>query len=356
MKKLTVLLLTIILIVSLAGCGSDNTASTTEIEGCEVSLITGADGLENELAVETWECVERYANENELGSEYFISEKDTRESYLATIEKAVNEGAKLVVLAGNNYEITTYEAQSKYKDTKFLLIDGIPHSSKNKYETKSNTIGVMFAEEEAGYLAGYAVVKEGYKDVAFLGTKKTPSIKRYGYGFVQGVAAAAKEDEQKINLKFEYAGSDVASDKVKEKAAQMYKDGTQIIFTAGGSIIESVAEAAEESNGKVIGSDVDRSKISATVITSAIKNVDSAIEDAIDGYADDNYLGGTAFNYAAKNKGIALEMDNVNFAKFTADQYDEVYNKLREGKIELKKDSQIKSVKNIKNKWVTIKE
>lgn len=155
---------------------------------------------------------------------------------------------------------------------------------------------------------------------------------------------------------FEYARSDVASDKVKEKAAQMYKDGTQIIFTAGGSIIESVAEAAEESNGKVIGSDVDRSKISGTVITSAIKNVDSAIEDAIDGYADDNYLGGTAFNYAAKNKGIALEMNNANFAKFTADQYDEVYNKLREGKIELKKDSQIKSVKNIKNKWVTIKE
>jgi len=356
MKKITALLLMLILLVSLAGCGSDNSATTVEIEGCEVSLITGVYGLANEFIAETWECVEKYANENELGSEYFIPEKDTRESYLATIEKAVNEGAKLVVLAGSDFEITTYEAQSKYKETKFLLIDGVPHSSKNKYETKANSIGVIFAEEEAGYLAGYAAIKDGYSDVAFLGSEDTPSIKRYGYGFIQGAAAAAEEKSQKIQLKYEYAGETESSDKVREKAADMYKNGAEVIFVSGGSIISSVIEAAEEHNGKVIGSDVDRSGLSNVVITSAIKNVEVAIEDAIDGFADGKYLGGTAFNYAAKNKGIGLEIDSANFATFNSDEYDQILNKLKEGEIELKKDNEVKSIQSIKNELITIKE
>lgn len=354
MRKIMILLLTLILIVSISGCSKTEEETSAEIEGCEVSLITGVDGIEKgTLSGETWKYVVQYSNDNQLGSEYFIPAEAKRSVYIETIGKAIDQGAKLVILAGSQFEIAVYEAQKKYPDTFFLLIDGVPHSENNTYETKDKTIGVKFAEEEAGFLAGYAAVKDGYINLAFLGSDDDPDIKRYGYGFVQGAAEAAKEEQVKVKMDYVYADTSKASDKVKEKAEEIYSNGSQLIFTCGGNIINSVTEVAETSNGKVIGSDVDKSHLSSSVISTAEKSVESAVEDVIDGYADDKFIGGTAFNYAAKNRGICLEMDNDKFSQFTKDDYDTIFNRLKDGKIELKKDNQVNSVKQLKSKWLS---
>jgi len=356
MKKIMILLLTLILIFSFSSCNEEKSAPA-EIEGCEVSLITGVDGIERgTLAEETWKYVEKYANENQLGSEYFVTQEAKRSVYLDTINSAIDQGAKLIVLAGSQFEITVYEAQKKYPDIYFLLIDGVPHSEKNTYDIKSKTVGVKFAEEEAGFLAGYAAVKDGYTKLSFLGTNDDPEIKRYGYGFAQGAAEAAEEDQIKVEMKYDYTNVSNASDKVKEKAEKSYENGTQVIFVCGGTIIDSVAEAAEATNGKIIGSDVDKSYLSDSVITTAEKSVESAVEDMIDGYADDKFIGGTAFNYAAKNNGICLELENAKFSKFTKGDYDSIFVKLKEGKIKLKKDSQVKSVEQFKSDWLSFKD
>ena len=218
-------------------------------------------------------------------------------------------------------------------------------------------VSMVFAEEEAGYLAGYAAVKEGYTKLGFLGGQEIPSVKRYGYGFVQGAAAAAAEKEKKVEIRYQYTGSNDASDAAKDTAASWYKDGTLVIFASGGSINSSVIKAAEKvdkKKKKVIGSDVDQSELSDTVLTSAEKNLDKAVGDLMKDYASDKFVGGMAFNYAAKNNGVALEIDNGRFDKFTQEDYDAVFAKLKSGEIELKKDTGAGSAAELAGDWVTI--
>ena len=112
----------------------------------------------------------------------------------------------MIILPGANFETTAYAAQSAYPDVYFLIIDGVPHDGNDNYATSANTVSIIFAEEEAGYLAGYAAVKEGYKNLGFMGGQELPSVKRYGYGFVQGAAAAAAENEEKVTVRYNYNG------------------------------------------------------------------------------------------------------------------------------------------------------
>ena len=104
----------------------------------------------------------------------------------------------------------------------------------------------------------------------------------------------------------------------------------------------------------MIGSDVDQSELSDTVLTSAEKNLDKAVGDLMKDYASDKFVGGMAFNYAAKNNGVALEIDNGRFDKFTQEDYDAVFAKLKSGEIELKKDTGAGSAAELAGDWVTI--
>ena len=109
------------------------------------------------------------------------------------------------MLAGSSLETAAYDAQKAYPDIKFLLVDGVPHDEKDNYSTAANTVSIVFAEEEAGYMAGYAAVKGGYTKLGFMGGQELPYVKRYGYGFVQGAAAAAAETETKVEMRYAYA-------------------------------------------------------------------------------------------------------------------------------------------------------
>ena len=118
----------------------------------------------------------------------------------------------------------------------------------------------------------------------------------------------------------------------------------------------SVMAAAEGKNGKVIGVDGDQSPLSETVVTSAKKNLGVAIEDMLDHYVKDSFIGGTALNYAAKNDGISLEMEHAQFQAFSKSDYKRILGKLKNGKIELKKDTGINAVSELAGQWVTITE
>jgi basic membrane protein A len=311
------------------------------------------DGSFNEA---TWESITSYAAEHDMEYKYYKNPDSTKDEYLASIETATSEGAKIIVLTGSNFETTVYEAQSTYSDVDFLILDGVPNDGKTKYATTSNTVSIIFAEEESGYLAGYAAVMDGYTKLGFMGGKNLPSIKRYGYGFIQGAAQAAADKETKIEMRYTYTESLDESDDIKDKAAKWYEDGTEVIFTAGGSMNKSVMSAAEEAGGKVIGSDVDQSSLSSSVITSAKKDVGTAVTKVLKSYGDGNFVGGTAFNYAAKNNGVSLEIDNAGFNIFTEDDYNKIFKKLSGGKIEVLKDTQVKKVKDLAGSWITLSE
>lgn len=357
MKQIAALFTTLILITSLLLClcackDSEEEAEPVRIEGCEVSMISDDKEIkQGSLAETTWASIQKCAAKNSLGCKHYEPEKPEKKSYMDTIDKAVEEGAKLIVLPGGSFEVTAYEAQKKYKDIYFLLLDGIPHSEKNSYKTGEKTIGIVFAEEEAGYLAGYSAVKEGYTKLGFIGAKKIPAIKRYGYGFVQGADDAASESKTKVKVNYKYMKE---PDEVKPLADEWYGDGIQVIFPCGGVIYNSVIHSADENNGKMIGTEAGMGHLSESVIVSAVKNVDEAVENVVDGYADDRFTGGTAFNYAVKNNGIMLDMASARFNVFNEEQYEHVFEALKNGRVELKKDKEVESVGSLEGEWISI--
>lgn len=339
MKKILSILLSCALGFSLVACSSSSDESS---EGKEIAMITDIGTIDDKSFNQgTWEGIEAYAKENDITHEYYKPTEQSTDAYLAAIELAVQGGAKVVVTPGFLFEEPIYIAQDKYPDVHFILIDGYPHDADYKdYKTNDNTVGIIFAEEQSGYLAGYAAVKEGYTKLGFMGGMAVPAVMRFGYGFVQGADDAAKEmNIDKVDIKYHYTGGFDATPEVQTLASSWYTDGTEVIFACGGAVGNSVMSAAEAIDGKkVIGVDVDQSAESETVITSAMKGLSSAVQQTLEQYYNDKFPKGESLVLGADKDGVKLPMENSKFEKFTQKDYDNIFKSLAEGKIELQKD------------------
>ena len=357
MRRFAVFIVCVLTILCLAACGEEKSKESSDSKNTEseIAMVTQTGGIDdggfNQV---TWEEVKRFCEEKDMTYAHYGPKEQSEEGYLAAVAEAVDNKAKVVIMCGSGLETAVHTAQSTYPDVYFLIIDGVPHDASNNYAMGANTASVIFAEEEAGYLAGYAAVKDGYTKLGFMGGQETPAIKRYGYGFVQGAAAAAGETEKKVSMRYVYTGTYDESDEVRSSAASWYKDGTEVIFACGGAMGRSVIKAAENNNGKVIGVDVDQSGVSETVITSAEKGLGSAVENILKSYERGSFPGGSAFNYTARNDGVSLEMENSRFNSFSQDDYKKTFRALKNGETELKKDTDVDSVTQLAGQWLTI--
>lgn len=350
MKKALSLFLALVMVLSiatvLAGCNKD-TAETTY----EIALITDVGTIDDKSFNQgSWEGIVQYANESGKTYKYYQPKDATIDTLLTNIELAIDNGAKIVVCPGFNFEIALYQAQTKYPDTTFIFIDGEPHDEEYNYETKSNLLPIMYSEQEAGFLAGYACVKDGYKKFGFMGGMSVPAVVRFGYGYVQGIDYAAKEmNLDDVEVKYTYTGSFDATPEAKATAAGWYQSGTEIIFGCGGQLGNSVFAAADEANKKSIGVDVDQSSESDTVITSATKNLKKSVYDALKSYYDGSFVGGKTLRLDTKSDGVGITMDNARFNSFTQEEYDAIYAKVKSGEITVLNDEAATSVDKLEN-------
>ncbi|MDD7511550.1 MAG: BMP family ABC transporter substrate-binding protein [Peptostreptococcaceae bacterium] len=337
MKKALVLALCLSMVFVLFACGGGD-----KKEGYEVAMITDVGTIDDKSFNQgTWEGVKEWAEENGLTYKYYQPTENTNDARLEQIDLAVKNGAKVIATPGFLFNETIFTAQDKYPDVKFILIDGAPADPKDETGTpviKKNTVGITFAEEQAGYLAGYAAVKDGYTKIGFMGGMAVPAVIRYGYGFVQGANDAAKEMGINVDLKYNYTGGFVASPDIKAKAAGWYAAGTEVIFSCGGAIFDSISAAAEEAKGSVIGVDVDQSSQSKTVITSALKGLSVAVKDALTAYKEDKFPGGEALVLGADKDGVGLPMKTSQFKKFNKDDYEKLFKSLKAGEITIPND------------------
>ena len=123
-----------------------------------------------------------------------------------------------------------------YPDVHFVLVDATPTLDDDTV-IADNTCSIFFAEEQSGFLAGYAAVKEGYRKLGFFGALAVPAVVRFGYGFVDGAEYAAKElglEAGSIEMKYTYTGAFGNSPDFQAKAAAWYQSGTECIFGCGG--------------------------------------------------------------------------------------------------------------------------
>ena len=263
---------------------------------------------------------------------YYKPVEKTTDAYLSAMELAIEGGAKIIVAPGFRFTEAMYVAQDTWPDLKFVLLDGVP-SSNGDTKIGENTVGIQYAEEQAGFLAGYAAVVEGYKKLGFMGGVATPAVVRYGYGFIQGAEAAAKEmGVSDVQMNYYYTGTFDATPETQTLAATWYQNGTEIIFACGSGVGQSVMAAADASaSGKSIGVDIDWAGESETVVTSAMKSLSGTVYQMLEKFYSDSFPGGENIMMDASNKGVELPMETSRFETFDQAKYDEVYGKLADG-------------------------
>ena len=351
MKKALALLLTMVLTL---GLGLTALAESTY----EIAMITDIGQIDDKSFNQgTWEGVKAYAEENTKTHNYYKPAEKSTNAYLAEIDRAVANGAKVIVTPGFLFEEPIFIAQATYPDVNFILIDGNPHNADySEFRTDKNTVGIVFAEEQAGYLAGYAAVKDGYTKLGFMGGMAVPAVVRYGYGFVQGAEAAAVElGITGLTLNYHYTGNFEANPENQALAAAWYNDGIEVIFACGGAVGNSVMRAAEGTEkGMVIGVDVDQSAESPRVITSAMKGLGAAVQQALTAYYAGTFPAGEAWVLGADKDGVGLPMATSKFNTFTLDEYTALYQKLAAGEITLLKDADVTAATELGATAVTV--
>ncbi len=366
-KRALALAMAVLMAASLSACGSSGSgtggtgtsaaettassgaaAESTEAKsdsagGYELALVTDLGTIDDKSFNQgAWEGLKKYAEENGVSYKYYQPQEGTTDSYLETIGLAVEGGAKLVVCPGFLFEEPIFLAQDEYKDIHFILLDGVPHSGDySEQRTEANVMPILFQEDEPGFLAGYAAVKDGNTKLGFLGGMAVPAVIRFGYGFAEGADYAAKElGIDGIEIMYNYTGAFAATPEAQSMAASWYQNGTEVIFGCGGAVGNSVMAAAEEKGKKFIGVDVDQSFESETVMTSAMKQLSVSVYDGVKAFYDGNFPGGETSIFSAKNNGIGLPMETSRFTTFTQEDYDKIYAELKEGKIELVQPSE----------------
>ncbi|WP_326907284.1 BMP family lipoprotein [Sedimentibacter sp. MB31-C6] len=369
-KKLLSIILIASLVLSLSACTTETPSNTetdtteetdapetegteeeveteTDTEGFELALITDVGTIDDKSFNQgAWEGVEAYAKEFNITYKYYKPTEKSDSAYINSIDLAVKAGAKVVVCPGFLFEVPIHTVQTQYPDVKFVILDGAPHSGDYNIDIAPNTYSIFYAEEEAGFLAGYSIVKEGYTKLGFMGGMAVPAVVRFGYGFVQGADYAAKElgltDD--IQVKYTYVGNFDASPENQAKASSWYNEGTEVIFACGGAVGNSVMKAAETAGTNVIGVDVDQSEESDTVITSSMKNLSKSVYDALADYYADSFPGGTSVTLDATVEGVQLPMNTSRFEKFAQDDYDSIYEKVVAKEIEILNDTDVAAI------------
>lgn len=213
MKKIISILLSFVLFacctLAFAGC-SKNDNNTYDL----VLITDGASISDKSYNQSAWDGVKAYAEENKMTYRYYqpnLEEDGTlkAETISDYIDLAAKNGAKFIVLPGEDFAVAAYEVAPTYKDINFILIDALPHSQDSEaIRQQSNVMCISFDELQAGFLAGYSSVIDGYTKLGYLGTVNHAKSGGYGAGYAQGAAYAA--DQAGIPVSLEYANYDAA--------------------------------------------------------------------------------------------------------------------------------------------------
>ena len=259
------------------------------------------------------------------------------------MKAAADNGAKIIVCAGFMQGNALAKAAAEFTEVSFVFVDGWAMTDADG-NPLTNTLGIAFQEEQCGYLAGYAAVKEGYTKLGFTGGGggTNPACCRYGYGFVQGASAAAAELNEKVEMNYSwlYGSSFSASPELQTMANGWYENGTECIFACGGSMFASIAAAASANDGAVVGVDVDQSFESDTVITSAMKGLAASVQWACGKVYDGSFatMGGTCATLGAKDDAVGLPTATWSLTKWTVDDYNAMLAKMADGSLVVDND------------------
>jgi basic membrane protein A len=293
-----------------------------------------------------WDGILRFLDDHGLSrdnADFFQPHVGDDEARIDLVAHAISEfGANVVVLPGFHFVVSSYEMQNAFPDVHFVLLDASPGDGQgNPLPIAANLAAIHYAEEQAGFLAGYAAIMEGYRNLGFMGGIAVPAVVRFGHGFLQGADYAADSlglSPGDVTVNYYYIGGFAPDPGVATMASAWFADGIEVIFAAAGGAGGSVMSGAEASGGVVIGVDVDQAADSDTVITSAMKALAVSVYDMLQDVMNDSFRGGGELMFDASVNGIGLPMDTSRFETFTTEQYEAIFALLADGTITVNND------------------
>ncbi len=330
MKKVLSIVLALVMVCSLCACGGS--------KQYKIAIVTDVGQLMDKgFNQGTYEGAKKYAEDHKIAYNYYQPANGsdaTDNDRVDAMKQAITNGAEIIVAPGFLQATAMEQVAKEYPDVKFVFVDGWAMGL-------DNVTAIVYKEQESGYLAGYAAVKEGYTKLGYTGGGggANPACNRFGYGFVQGANDAAKEMGITVDVKFSfmYGSTFSASNELQTQIAGWYANGTEVVFACGGSMFNSVKSAAAEyPDAKIIGVDVDQSGESSQVITSAVKGLSASVEKVLGQYFDgkwDSELKNVAQNLGASEKATGLPTDTWSLKNFSVDEYNALLAKIAGGEI-----------------------
>lgn len=360
---------------SLAGCGStqDKNAADASEQKMKVAMVTDSGDITDQSFNQmTYEACKAWGKENDIEFNYYKPQSDSDEARTASVDQAVADGANVIVLSGYVFAPTVIDESDLYPEVKFLALDvsagdicekGIgegydynpDHYNVTDYYNEDNVYCCTYQEELSGFMAGYAAVMLGYRHLGFLGGMSVPAVNRYGYGYVQGADAAAKElgitDE--VQVEYVCGGQFYGDADITAYMDTWYgSKGVEVVFACGGGIYTSAAEAAVKTGGKVIGVDLDQSVTineykDGLTVTSAMKGLQVTIDNVLDAILNDEWD-----EYVGKIENLGMESPDPaeNYVQlpeettqwddtFTKEDYQKLVERMYNGEYEVSSDS-----------------
>jgi basic membrane protein A and related proteins len=324
-------------LVFAAGCGGDDddSAATTAAEAdtsapaLRIGLITDQGQLNdngfNELAFSGLKRAERL-----LGVQGRVVESRSAADYVPNIASLARKRYDLIIGVGFAQGEAIATAARRFPNVKFAIVDVDQSSLKGK---PANVEGLLFREEQVGYLAGYfaalAAKRGGGDTVSAVGGYKEPPVDRFIAGYEAGAEAAVPG----VNVIHGYSSDWEDQAKCKEIALDQIARGSSVVFQVAGGCGLGAISAAKERKAWAIGVDADQSFLGPHVLTSALKGVDSAVFLTIKAVQDDAWSGGRNTVFGLDRDGVGLGKVSPRAAKADVDAVREVESEIASGKI-----------------------
>lgn len=324
-----------------------------------------------------WGGIQTYGEEYGIYYQFYKAKEATEKAYMNSIAEAVKAEAEMIVLPGSDFRDLAVTAATKYVDIHFILVDNTTSPPTERDPLPANVYAISFAEEEAGFLAGYAIVSEGFRELGFIGGPPDEGTMNYGYGFLQGAEYAANIKRQKVTVRYLYTGLSGRSSAAEMLARTWYEDGCEVIFASDPLMARSVIRAAKECDGLrkeqasraelraleeaeyysfyyVIAGAYDLSSRSYTLFTSAMEYLGNGVYDGLFAYYEDIFPAGEERRLDAAVKGVTLPMSVSRFVEFSNQDYRDIYAKLMNGTVNVNSSDEIADIADLSLKWVHV--
>jgi basic membrane protein A and related proteins len=330
------LLALVVAVLALAGCGSDDdtaaptTGTTAPEEALRVGLITDVGQLDddgfNELAFRGLKRAQ-----SELGVKGRVIQSASAADYIPNMTSLARAGYDLVIGVGFAQGDAIGKVAQRFPETNFAIIDVDQASVPGK---PANVQGLLFREEEVGYLVGYLAglteKRRGGPDViSAVGGMKEPPVDR----FIAGYKAGAQKAAPGVRLLLDYSQDWDDQAKCKELALNQIARGSGVVFQVAGGCGLGALNAAGERDRWGIGVDADQSSLGDHILTSAKKGVDAAVFLTIESLLDGEFKGGTNSTFGLAEEGVGLGTVSPNVPEEDVEQVEEIEQQIADGDI-----------------------